>query len=159
MASLVHQSGLAKLLGMTAAISYLSDTIKVMLLGTGTAYTPNKDTDFLDEGGANDIHDAEISTTNYTGGFGGGGRKTLASKTISANDTSDRVEIDAADVTWTALGPPSGGPTLAAAEIIKEVTDDTLSVCICYQDFTDTVVNGGDVTLQFASGGFLQINT
>lgn len=158
MASIVYQSGLAKLLGMATAMSYLSDTIKVMLIGTATAYTPNKDKDFVDEGGANDPTDAEISTTNYTGGFGGSGRKTLASKTIAANDTSDRVELDAADVVWTALGPPSGGPTLALAIIIKEVTNDAASPMICDQDFTDTVVNGGDVTLQFASGGFLQIN-
>lgn len=29
------------------------------------------------------------------------GRKTLASVTVTVNDTNDRVEIDAADVTWT----------------------------------------------------------
>lgn len=158
MASLVYQSGLAKMLGMATAVSYLSDTIKVMLVGTATAYTPNKDHDFVDQAGANDPVDSEISTTNYVGGFGGAGRKTLASKTISANDTNDRVELDAADVVWTALGPASGGPTLAAAIIIKEVTNDAASPMFCYQDFTDTVVNGGDVTLSFASGGFLQIN-
>ncbi len=159
MASGVYTSGLAKICGMSPAVSFLSDTIKVMLLGTATAYTFNKDHDFVSEGGANDPDDSEISTTNYTGGFGGGGRKTLASKTISANDTSDRVEFDAADVTWTALGPPSGGPTLAAAVILKEITNDAASPMFCYQDFTDTQVNGGDVTLQFASGGFMQINT
>lgn len=30
------------------------------------------------------------------------GRKTLASVTVTVNDTNDRVEVDAADVTWTA---------------------------------------------------------
>lgn len=30
------------------------------------------------------------------------GRKTLASVTVTVNDTADRVDIDAADVTWTA---------------------------------------------------------
>ncbi|MCX5522168.1 hypothetical protein OG342_04705 [Streptomyces bobili] len=30
------------------------------------------------------------------------GRKTLASAAVTVNDTSDRVEVDAADVTWTA---------------------------------------------------------
>ena len=30
------------------------------------------------------------------------GRKTLASVTVTVNDTDDRVDIDAADVTWTA---------------------------------------------------------
>lgn len=35
------------------------------------------------------------------------GRKTLASVTVTVNDTNDRVEVDAADVTWTA---PTGNP-------------------------------------------------
>lgn len=30
------------------------------------------------------------------------GRKTLASVTVTVNDTNDRVDVDAADVTWTA---------------------------------------------------------
>ncbi len=35
------------------------------------------------------------------------GRKTLSSITVTVNDTADRVEIDAADVTWTS---PTGNP-------------------------------------------------
>lgn len=159
MASQVYTSGLAKIMGMATAVAYLSDTIKALLLGIATPYTVNADHDFLDEGGVNDPTDAEISTTNYVGGFGGAGRKTLASKTISVNDTNNRVEVDAADVVWTALGPASGGPTLAAAVITKEITNDAASPMFAYLDFTDTVVNGGDVTLQFAAGGFMQVNT
>lgn len=32
-----------------------------------------------------------------------GGRKTLASVTVTVDDTNDRVNIDCADITWTAL--------------------------------------------------------
>lgn len=35
------------------------------------------------------------------------GRKTLTGVTVTVNDTADRVEIDAADVTWTS---PTGNP-------------------------------------------------
>lgn len=49
------------------------------------------------------------------------GRKTLASVTVTVNDTSDRVDVDAADVTWTA---PSGNPVGA--------------VVICYDPDTTT---------------------
>lgn len=41
------------------------------------------------------------------------GRKTLASVTVTVNDTNDRVDIDAADVTWTA---PTGN-TIGAVVI------------------------------------------
>lgn len=49
------------------------------------------------------------------------GRKTLASVTVTVNDTSDRVDVDAADVTWTA---PSGNAIGA--------------VVICYDPDTTT---------------------
>jgi hypothetical protein len=35
------------------------------------------------------------------------GRKTLSSVTVTVNDTNDRIEVDAADVTWTS---PTGNP-------------------------------------------------
>ncbi|MEV0441791.1 hypothetical protein AB0I84_35185 [Streptomyces spectabilis] len=48
------------------------------------------------------------------------GRKTLASVTVTINDTNDRVEVDAADVTWTA---PTGTPV--GAVVIGYVPDTT----------------------------------
>lgn len=38
------------------------------------------------------------------------GRKTLSSVTTTVNDTNDRVDVDAADVTWTS---PTGNPVAA----------------------------------------------
>lgn len=153
MASLAYQAGIRELLD--GGTVYLTDTIKVMLISTATAYTPNKDHDFVDEGGANDPVDAETNVTGYTRGFGGAGRKTLASKTITANDTNDRVELDAADVTWTALG---AGETLEAAIVIEEITNDAASPLLCYLDPSNIATNGSDVTLQFATNGFLNFN-
>ena len=68
-------------------IDYLNDTIVVLLL---TA--------------APDI-DADTFISDLTGEITGGGyvRKTLASKTVTTDDTNNRTIADAADVQWTAL--------------------------------------------------------
>jgi len=68
-------------------INYLTDTVVVLLL-----------TD------APDI-DADTYLADLTGEVTGGGyvRRTLASKTITTDDTNDRAIFDAADVQWTAL--------------------------------------------------------
>ena len=68
-------------------IDYLTDTVVVLLL-----------TD------APDI-DADTYLSDLTGEVTGGGyvRRTLASKTITTDDTNDRAIFDAADVQWTAL--------------------------------------------------------
>jgi hypothetical protein len=49
------------------------------------------------------------------------GRKTLTGVTVTVNDTNDRVEVDAADVTWTS---PTGNPVGA--------------VIVCYDPDTTT---------------------
>lgn len=154
MASGAYQNGVKVWLDGT--IDYLVDTIKVLLVSTATPYTYDPDHTIFDAGGANDIVDAETNVSGYTRGWGGAGRKTLASKTIAVDDTNDRVEVDAADVTWTALGT---GETLEAAIIGKEGgANDTTSVPIVYLDPTNIPTNGSDVTLQFAATGFLHFN-
>ena len=68
-------------------IDYLNDTIVVLLLSA-----------------APDI-DADTFISDLTGEITGGGyvRKTLASKTVTTDDTNNRTIADAADVQWTAL--------------------------------------------------------
>lgn len=124
-----------------ARVDVIADTIKVMLVTSG--YTFNPDDRFVSSAAA-----SEISVTGYTGGFGGSGRKTLASRTLSADDTNNWAAFDAADVTWTALG---SGATIAAAIVFKELTSDALSPMIAYFDIADTPTNGGDITIQWAS--------
>jgi hypothetical protein len=153
MASGAFQSGIDRMIDDN--IDYTNDTIKVMLLSTATPYTFDPDDEFVSEAGANDPDDAETNVTGYTRGFAGAGRKTLASKTTTVVDGSNRVEVDAADVVWTALG---AGETLEAAVVIKEVTNDAASPMVCYLDPTNIATNGSDVTLTFASNGFLNFN-
>ena len=139
----------------TDVIDLLNDTIKVGL--STSVHVPNRDNEFLAEGGADDFDDGELSGTGYTGGFGGAGRKSLASKTISVDLANDRAEFDAADLTWTAIN----AGTAAQATVMKEVTTNADSKCIANIDTGGfpVVTNGGDLTLQWNVEGILQLST
>jgi len=83
------------------------------------------------------------------------GRKTLASVTVTVNDTDDRVEVDAADITWTA----ASGNAVACVVICYDPdttggTDGDL-VPLVKLDMAVTP-GGGDVVLAFGAGGFYQ---
>ena len=135
---------------LNTGINLLTDTIKVMLVQT--SYTPDKDHDFVSSitGGTT----KEIAGTGYTGGFGGGGRKTLASKTVAKDDTGDVAFFDAADSAWTGLD----AGTVGFAVLIKEVTSDADSPIIAIVDVSpDIVTNTGDYTIQWAATGIFNI--
>lgn len=146
MASGWYNKGLAAL--MHGDFSLLSSGIKIMLLKTSYTYDP--DHDFVNQL-------SEISATNYTGGFGGSGRKTL-SVTVSEDDTNNRGKAVFSNVTWSALGG-AVNDTVGAAVIFHEGTSDADSVLIAYFDLADTATNGSDFTLSMdASNGNLRIN-
>jgi hypothetical protein len=133
----------------------LTNTIKCMLVKSG--YVADRDNDVVDAGGANDPVDHELTVGGYTPGYGGAGRKTLASKTIVVDKPNDRAEFDCADIAWTAL---LTGETIAAAILIKEgAVNDTTSRLIAYLDVADTPTNGSDVTLQINAEGVIQFST
>lgn len=139
-------------LGTTGAVDLLADTIKVGL--SDTTHVVDKDEEFLDESGADDFVDGELSGTGYTGGFGGSGRKTLASKAVVYDVANDRVEFDAADVVWSAIN----AGTIDQCILLKEITSDLLSRIIVNIDIDpDVVTNGGDITLEFNVEGILQL--
>ena len=77
-------------------LASIGSTVKVMLLH---GYTPNPDHNFV-----SDIVASEISTTGYTGGFAGSGRKALTNVAFSQDDTNDWGKFDADDVSWTTIG-------------------------------------------------------
>lgn len=131
-----------------------SATLKMMLVTS--AYTPNRDHDFIDMGGASDPADAELSGTGYAAGFGGAGRKTVANKAFSEDDANDRGEMDCDDITW----PGINAGIAAAAILIRENTTDADSDLIAYFDsgFPKTT-NGGDLTLVVNAEGLLHFST
>jgi hypothetical protein len=81
------------------------------------------------------------------------GRKTLASVTVTVDDTNDWVIIDAADIVWTA----ATGNAISALVVVYD--PDTTSptdanmIPIAKLDAVATPA-GGDITYQVASGGF-----
>jgi len=155
MADLVYNTFKKEVMDETVQLS--SNTLKVGLVTS--SYTPNIDDDLVDAGGANDVVDHEANVTNYTRGWGGAGRKTLASKVFATDKTNDRGELDAADITWSGLGNGSN-QTLVAAVLMKEGgANDTTSRLCAYFDFSDFTTNGADFTLQWNSEGVLHLTS
>lgn len=151
MASGWYSGGLNSIL--TGAIDIDTSTLKVMLVTSSYTYDP-------DHTAVNTISANEISATNYTGGYGGGGRKT-ASITTQASTANNRVEIAIADLTWTSLGGVSNATPSGCVLIFETGGNDTASIPIAFLDFSDTPTNGGNFTLDFValgSGGNLQIS-
>lgn len=148
MASIWYTKGLARLQGgATGAINWNTATnIKVMLLTGGVAYTPDKDHEFV-----SDVVTSEADGSGYVGGFGGAGRKALASKTVTGDTATDRVNYNAANPSsWTALTLSNGSITHVI--VMAEVTNDAASPLLACLDPADLVTNGGDVGLTFPSG-------
>lgn len=138
-----------------------SETVKVALV-TST-YAGDKDDVEADAGGANDVVDGEISVSGYTGGYGGAGRKTLANKSFSADDSDDEGVFDnTVDLTWTSL---AAGATIAAAVLLIEdflgaASDDTDTLVIARLELSSPVpTNGSDFTLSFDTEGLINANT
>ena len=109
-----------------------------------TAYTPNIDTHVL-------WADAGVSSTEYTtaAGYTAGG-KLIASQLVSQDDASDRGVFDAADVTWTSLGPLT--PATPSHCILWDNTPSApLDPLIAYWELGTTATNGGDYTIQWST--------
>jgi len=152
MASLVYNRAKKEILDGTINLS--TDVIKVMLVTS--SYVADDAHDFVDEAGANDPIDHELSGTGYAAGFAGSGRKTLGTKAFSEDDTNNRGEFDdTSDITWTAID----AGTAAAAIVYKHLTNDAASVLIAYIDTGGfpIVTNGGDLTIQWNAEGILQL--
>jgi hypothetical protein len=126
-----------------------SDAIKCLLLkSTGLvadATLTDYDTITALLAGASD----ECDFTDYV-------RKTLASITVTVDDTNDRVDIDCADITWTGAGGASNNTIgkLVTFYVPDTGTEsDTTNIPLTYHDFVYTTSNV-DVTAQVATAGF-----
>lgn len=151
MASLTYNLGRTGIL--EGSIDLDADVIKAMLVTS--SYVANKDDDFVDDGGADDAIDHELTGTGYAAGFGGSGRKTLGTIAITEDDANDRAEFDAANLTWTGID----AGTAAAVVIYKHLTSDLLSTLIAYIDTGGfpVVTNGGDLTITWNDEGIIQL--
>jgi Flp pilus assembly protein TadG len=81
------------------------------------------------------------------------GRKTLASVTVTVDNTNDRVDIDCADVTWTAATGNAISAVLICYDGDTTAGTDANIIPISKHDFVVTP-NGGDIVAQIAASGF-----
>lgn len=131
--------------------NWTSDDVRCLLLNATSTYTPNPDhnfvSDILNNGGI------ELSTTNYS-------RKTLSSKTATQDDTNNRAKLDAADVTWTALGPSSAGPSVGAIVVFRHnASGDASSEVVSYHDSGfPKQTNGEDFTVNWSPNGIVTLS-
>ncbi len=140
MASVKYLTGIKKI--MDADIDLTADTIKVAM--TTSSYTPNGDSDeFFD-----DISN-EVSGTGYTAGGA-----TLTSKATNIDTGNNRVEFDAADVTWSTA-------TITDARyaiVYKSTGTDSTSALICAVDFgADKSSSAADFTITWDAEGIFHI--
>ena len=120
-------------------------------------YAGNRDDDFVDDTTGADMASHEITgVAGYSGGVNGSGRKAVGTPTISVNKSADRVEFDAVDITWTALGT---GATIGAIGVIREKADDLDSLVVLVLNLASTPTNGSDITVSFDSSGLGRIGT
>lgn len=136
-------------------LDMLVDVIKVGL--STSVHVPIRNDDFLDESGADDFIDGELSGTGYTAGFGNSGRRTLVSKSIVVDKPNDRAEFTAANLTWTSID----AGTAAQATVLKEITNDAASITIANIDSGGfpIVTNGGDLSINWDAEGIIQLAT
>jgi hypothetical protein len=102
---------------------------------------------------------ANIDSTTYisdiTGELSGGGyaRKTLASKTVTTDDTNDRVIADAADVSWTGL---SG--TFRYIHVAQSTGNDATSRVLSTIDLgSNQTIDNGTYDINWTASGVFYI--
>lgn len=91
----------------------------------------------------------ECDFTNYS-------RKTLASVSVTVDDTNNRLDIDAADFTYTAAGGATNntiGKALVCYDPDTTGGTDSSIVPLTYHDFTATT-DGNDLQVTIATAGF-----
>jgi len=118
-----------------------TDTIKVALVTS--SYTPDQDShEFFD-----DVTN-EVSGTGYTAGGA-----TLASASVTQNNTDNRGVFDATDVEWT-----SSSITARGAVIYKSTGTASTSPLVGYVDFgADKTSSNGTFKIEWSSDGISYI--
>lgn len=132
-----------------AAVNLDTADLRVMLVNA--TYTFDNNHNFIDNAGASDPIDHEISVGGYA-------RQALANTTVTEDDTNDFAYLDADDSVFTSL---VAGQTIGGAILFDQAGGaDTARVVIAFYDLTDTATNGGNVTVQWATpanGGVLKL--
>ena len=127
-------------------INLITDDIRVILVSEATTADTEEDTALISAFGTLD----EYNGTNYV-------RKALASQAVAPDNTNNRGEFDADDVTWTALG--AGATPVEGALIYKHVTNDGDSIPLFFittGGIDGFQGNGSDFKIQWNTEGIAQ---
>lgn len=132
-------------LGRVAEKAADGATLKLLVLKAADTDAVLKDLDTVAAVLAN-ASTTEADFTNYA-------RKTLASVTVTVDDAGDAVEVDCADVVFTAAGGVTNNATTDV--VIYEDVDgtDANAIPLVQLDAVFTT-DGNDVTLQIHADGF-----
>lgn len=119
-----------------------TDTLKIMLVTS--SYTPDID-----------AHTKRSDITNEVVGAGyTGGGATLASLSVTANNTTDKGVFDAADVTWSTSTITARGAVIYKSRGGASSADEL----ICYLDFSsDQISSAGNFTITFNAAGIITL--
>lgn len=143
MASLLTRAGRLDL--CTASGAWGAATHKVALLGP--SYVPAvTDT-------ATVLATYELSGTGYAAGYGGSGRKSLASKTLTTS-SAGRTVFDAADLTWSSIN----AGTAAWLAVVRETGgSDATSVLVAVLAYPVTLTDGSDLVVTWPTSGLFYL--
>jgi len=112
-------------------------------------YTYDADHEFLDEGGANDPVDEEITNVNYA-------RVTLANEIVIVDNGNNEVQLDADPWTWTNLA--AGDQPFAIIVYLFNALD-TAAPMLSYNALTaPPAPNGGDYTINPDAEGLVELS-
>lgn len=144
---------------LKGSIDWENDTIKVALLNNSTAYSMDVNTDEF----VGDVLDGGTTAEEFGSGSGTGySRQTVANAVTSQDDTDDEGVADADDVTFSSLD----GAKIQGVLVYKQVGaddntpgDDPILYYLDDSDISDLpkTTNGGDITVQWAAEGILNI--
>lgn len=119
--------------------AFSTSTYRVLLL-KGSGYTANVDHDFV----------SDLTPASNETALSGYSRQTLGTKTVTYDDTLNRMTYDAADP---AFGTIVAGDTISAMVLYRFVTNDADSLLMGYYDLADTGTNGTPFGVTLASTG------
>lgn len=126
--------------------------IRVLLVTA--AYVPDRTENTVSQLVANEL--SAGGGSNYV-------RMATAGRTVTENDGSNQVELNASDITWVALGVAAGTPAYAIVYYEGGGTDATREL-ICYLELVSVPPpvpppNGGDYTVAWDPVGLMALAT
>lgn len=130
---------------MSGDMDLNADDMRLILCMTNT--TADTDVD-ADNTGSYTLD--EMDGTNYA-------RQALANEAVNVDDTNDRAEFDADDVSIASLG--NGTRQMQGALIHEFITNDAASFPLCFIEFSSTINPGGSTfTIAFNAEGIVQLS-